>query len=548
MKNTIRTAIIITVFSIFSLSKTFAQLWPKTYQGIYDNVYARDMIESYDKGYFLLSDISESLYSTYFAHIWVTKTDVNGNILWDKEIGTGLYGIGSNSFKQTQDGGLIIAGSRLNSESNDWDYDPCIIKMNACGEIEWAKWFPVEGTVNLGYDIIQTPEGNYDLMALMYTYNPFSDQRISIIRLDQEGNVLMMKDFIKDDPNIHNDEGSNLLSLSNGTGLISGYAYYPDPEDSLRWFSRSYFISYDHNLTANWNIVWGIKDHHYSDASRSAQSSSGMIYAAGRHTRNEPPEYPDSPCLFKLSPSGEPLMTKDLIPDSPLGIATTIDFLNDTTIILAAGWGNNSQCEEGIFVTDTLGNVLKQKSLFTNFYTFWGSCVTYDKKYLCFGSFEVDEGFIPYLFKLTPDLENDTLSPAVFTYDSLCGHPITTSVIDPQWDIIVGIDEPEKNTEAQQFLLSPNPATDNVTITLPQYTVEKTQTGGFTVVTTTYRYNDKPELEIYDLNGRLQLSRTLQKDEKQLTLNISFLPAGVYMVRLVADKKQVAETKLVVVK
>jgi len=548
MKNTIRIAIIVTVFSVFPLSKTFAQLWPKTYQGIYDNVYARDMIESYDKGYLLLLDISESLYSSYSAYIWVTKTDVNGNILWDKKIGTGLYGIGSSSFKQTTDGGVIIAGSRQNSGSNDWDYDPCIIKMNACGEIEWAKWFPVEGTVNLGYDVIQTPEGNYDLMALMYTYDPFSDQRISIIRLDPEGNVLMMKDFIKNDLNIHNDEGYSLLSLRNGTTLITGYADYPNPEDSLLWFCHSYFINYNQELAVNWNMVWGINAHYYSDAFRSIQSNAGMIYTAGRHTRNELPGYPDSPCLFKLSPLGEPVMAKDLVENSPLGIATTVDFLNDTTIITGTAWGDENVSHIEIFKTDTLGNIIKRKEIFNNHYTLWGSSVTYDKKYLCFGSFEVPEGFIPYLFKLTPDLENDTLNPAVFAYDSLCGHPITSSIIDPQWDIIVGIDEPEKNLEAQQFLLSPNPATDNVTITLPQYTVEKTQTGGFTVVTTTYRYNDKPELEIYDLNGRLQLSRTLQKDEKQLTLTISSLPAGVYMVRLVADKKQVAETKLIITK
>jgi len=548
MKNTIRIAIIVTVFSVFPLSKTFAQLWPKTYEGNYNNVYARDIIETYDKGYLLVSDISEGLYSPYSAYIGVTKTDVNGNILWDKKLGNGSYGILGGSFKQTQDGGLIISGSRLNNESNNWDYDPCIIKMNACGEIEWAKWFPVQGTINDSWDVIQSSEGNYDLLVSYYTYNPFDNKRIFIIRLDPEGNVLIIKAFLKNTPNIHNDDGMSLLQLNNGTTLITGYADYPNPEDSLLWFCHSYFINYNQELAANWNMVWGIKDHYYSDAFMSVQSNTEMIYTAGRHTRNEPPEYPDSPCLFKLSPSGESLMAKDMIADSPLGIATTIDFLNDTTIILAAGWGDNSQCEEGIFVTDTLGNVLKQKSLFTNFCTFQGSCVTYDKKYLCFGSFEVPEGVIPYLFKLTPDLENDTLNPAVFTYDSLCGHPITSSVIDPQWDIIVGIDEPEKNMEAQQFLLSPNPATDNVTITLPQYTVEKTQTGGFTVVTTTYRYNDKPELEIYDLNGRLQLSRTLQKDEKQLTLTISSLPAGVYMVRLVADKKQVAETKLVVVK
>jgi len=544
MKNTIRIAIIVTVFSVFPLSKTFAQLWPKTYQGIYNNVYASDMIEAYDKGYLLLSNFSES--SSYYDHIWVTKTDINGNVLWDKKIGNSSYRIEPYSFKQTLDNGLIIACYKQNG-MNENDWDPCVIKMDKCGDIEWAKCFAVPETFNTCVDVIQLMDGGYNLLVRYYGYD-LSNDRISIIKLNSEGYMLNTKTFYRNDPKISGEDAASLLLLQDGNTLITGYAYYPNAEDSLLYFSRSYFINYGQNLTTNWDIVWGINDHHYSDAARSTQSSSGMIYAAGRHTRNEPPEYPDSPCLFKLSPSGEPIMAKDLIPDSPLGIATTIDFLNDTTIILAAGWGNNSQCEEGIFVTDTLGNVLKQKSLFTNFYTFWGSCVTYDKKYLCFGSFEVPEGFIPYLYKLTPELEYDTLNPAVFTYDSLCGHPITSSVIDPQWDIIVGIDEPEKNTEAQQFLLSPNPATDNVTITLPQYTVEKTQTGGFTVVTATYRYNNKPELEIYDLNGRLQLSRTLQKDEKELTLTISSLPAGVYMVRLVADKKQVAETKLIVTK
>jgi len=543
MKNTIRIAIIVTVFSVFPLSKIFAQLWPKTYQGIYNNVYASDMTESYDKGYLLLSDCSES--NLYYDHIWVTKTDINGNILWDKKIGNTSYGIESYAFKQTQDGGLIIAGSRKNEMGED--YDPCIIKLNVCGEIEWAKWFPVEGTFNLGYGVNQTPEGNYDFMVLLYTYDVLSDKRISVIRLDPEGNMLKVKDFIKNDPNLHNEEASSLLPLRNGTSLITGFADYPNSMDSLRWFTRSYFINYNGDLSTNWNRVLN-RDYFYSEAFKSAESSTGMIYTAARHTRNEA-GLPYSPCLLKISSSGKLLIFKDLVKDAPAGVATTVDFLNDTTLLVGTVWGDLQDTGfVEVFKTDTLGNTIKSRKIFRNDYILWGSCVTYDKKYLCFGSFLIGEDFIPYLFKLTPNLEDDTLNPAVFTYDSLCGHPITSSVIDPQWDIIVGIDEPEKNTEAQQFLLSPNPATDNVTITLPQYTVEKTQTGGFTVVTATYRYNDKPELEIYDLNGRLQLSRTLQKDEKQLTLTISSLPAGVYMVRLVADKKQVAETKLIITK
>jgi hypothetical protein len=63
-----------------------------------------------------------------------------------------------------------------------------------------------------------------------------------------------------------------------------------------------------------------------------------------------------------------------------------------------------------------------------------------------------------------------------------------------------------------------------------------------------YSITSNGVLGIYDFNGKLQISRTLKKDEKEITLNITSLPAGMYMVRLVADNKQVAETKLVVIK
>ena len=63
MNNTIRTAIIITVFSVFPLSKTFAQLWPKNYGDWYNNVHAKDILEDYDKGYLFIADLYPSLYS-----------------------------------------------------------------------------------------------------------------------------------------------------------------------------------------------------------------------------------------------------------------------------------------------------------------------------------------------------------------------------------------------------------------------------------------------------------------------------------------------------
>jgi len=546
MKNTIRIAIIITVFSVFPLSKIFAQLWPKNYGDWYNYVYAKDILEDYDKGYLFIADLYPSLYSEDPNFVWLFKTDVNGNVIWDRKIGNWAYGTMGVKIKKTSDNGLILVGQSTLLDPYP-NADPCIIKLNACYEIEWAKIFSLPNSTNYCNDVIQLSNGDYEVL-IPYYGDIFKNQRVTLAHMNSSGEVLYLKTFKRENPHIINEDMYTILKMPDNTRILTGICDYPNPEDSIFYWGRSYYINYDSLFNRNWETVCGAQDHYYSEAFASTLSSTGMVYSVGRHTQSKIP-HTYSPSLLKLSPAGVPLLYADLASNAQVGIATTINFMDTNEIALGVSWAdaNNNNFVE-VLKADTLGNVSKRKFLISSQSTLRGSCTTYDNKLLVIGSFYENSTIIPYLYKLTSDLEYDTLNPAVFTYDSLCGHSITTSVIDPQWDIIVGIDEPEKNTEAQQFLLSPNPATDNVTITLPQYTVEKTQTGGFTVVTATYRYNDKPELEIYDLNGRLQLSRTLQKDEKQLTLDISSLPAGMYMVRLVADKKQVAETKLIITK
>ena len=76
----------------------------------------------------------------------VVKFDIEGNILWEKNIG-GSYDDALTSVDKTFDGGSIVAGY---SKSNDFDftgkhngltetYDGVVIKLDASGNTEWVK-------------------------------------------------------------------------------------------------------------------------------------------------------------------------------------------------------------------------------------------------------------------------------------------------------------------------------------------------------------------------------------------------------------------------
>ena len=82
------------------------QNWVKIY-GIDLNANAYYVIETYDHGYITAAQIQ------YGKYTWIYKTDINGNLLWDKKIGTGLENLffSPMNIEQTLDNGYVIAGS-----------------------------------------------------------------------------------------------------------------------------------------------------------------------------------------------------------------------------------------------------------------------------------------------------------------------------------------------------------------------------------------------------------------------------------------------------
>jgi hypothetical protein len=106
--------------------------WNKTYGGITTEDFANSLIQTGDGGY-AMAGVSENM-TFQDAHVWLIKTDSNGNKQWDLE-----YAVNSgegNSVVQTKDGGYAIAGRAL--------YDLLLIKTDANGAIpQFPSFVPV---------------------------------------------------------------------------------------------------------------------------------------------------------------------------------------------------------------------------------------------------------------------------------------------------------------------------------------------------------------------------------------------------------------------
>jgi hypothetical protein len=167
------------------------------------------IVPASDGGYILtgytgstdLPDVINANHGSY--DIFLMKLDESGNLQWTKYLGgeggeATAYG---NALQPTQDGGYILTGQTLSSNSGDvaetthGSADVWVVKLDQAGDIQWQNL--LGGT---GYDdgtaIQQTPDGEYILTART-TSDSSGDVGpnhgggdIWVVKLDPTGNLL----------------------------------------------------------------------------------------------------------------------------------------------------------------------------------------------------------------------------------------------------------------------------------------------------------------------------------------------------------------------
>jgi hypothetical protein len=491
-----------------------AQNWPKIFG---ENIMALgyDVKEDYDKGFIIGGATLKN--SSQFKFGLLIKTDINGNLLWQKMFGNYQVENFFSDFDKTNDQGLILCGA---TAQEDYARDPLFVRLNPCGEIDWCQIFLAD-EMNYATGVIQLPDGQF-LGMLTYYPNGAGHIRISLVKMDVYGEPVWIKHLAQNDT-VANEEGRYLDLTPDGNYLVSGLGFSPG--------IKPYFIKTDTTGNEIWNLKWPVGAGGF--AGRSAFMSNDKIYNASS-LQYQNPYIPKVPYLLKFNENGQvvdqyPLMGADTV---VVGGAESLVIVNDSIIYTGLVWTDDPTLFTGfceIYKTDTLGNLLLRRLLLDDERPPTSILRTFDGKIVAIGHFYVNTSLDIYMWKMDENLEDDSLYTQPMVYDSLCPYEIQSDTVLLDCGLFVNIDEiPTQEEYESTIKISPNPARNWVLLTLPDVLVE-----------------GKVELNVYDIFGREMEKRGRGEEEKwgsmlpsnrMIALDISGYPSGMY-IAVVRDQK-----------
>ncbi len=148
--------------------------WQKSYGGTKVDIVTSIEITT-DLGY-IIAGYSESNDGDVSGNngskdYWILKTDISGNIEWQKSYG-GHNDDNANSIKQTNDGGYVVAGhskGNVSNCSNIGNGGYWIVKLNAQGNIEWERHYGSLSSFEIANSIELTNDSSYIVSGYAYT-------------------------------------------------------------------------------------------------------------------------------------------------------------------------------------------------------------------------------------------------------------------------------------------------------------------------------------------------------------------------------------------
>lgn len=527
----------ILIISLFpSLRLSGQARWIHTYHENED-VVLESIIESYDKG-IILSGKHGPNYSKYN---WLIKTDINGEVLWEKIIGNGVNSIALLDLEQDQLGNIYTGGL---TKAYDPQGDPLILKFNPCGEKEWCRIFYTEGHYDFTRCFTLTTDGNIVIVLLLTNPEPWVE-RICLAKLSHDGELIWKQCYTSSDTSQRNEDISDIIVTSDAGFLMTGFCDYEDPTVPNKWWLHPYYLKTDSLGNFEWETV-AYKETEMDGGIgwNTVMSPDNLHYYSSISHHHHYDTILRSCSLLKMNLQGNVDTVFDVISGYKYGKLTYAQFLNDSVLAAEAGWGNT---EDSVWTTaillDTLGNSIVSSVLFYEMFTSILD-ITFDKKLLYATNTLQNEEFDVYLTKLNQDLEQDTFYTQPITYDSLCPYQIVSdTIVQDDCGLIVGVEEEDKTVGREDFRtvgleLWPNPCQEMLNVECSMLNSGK-----------------GCSLSLFDIYGRELLSSPFQGGgreggeehrEVQFTIDVSSLPPGIYLLSVVEDGKRIAGGKFVV--
>ncbi|MBU2649425.1 MAG: hypothetical protein KKA81_00690, partial [Bacteroidetes bacterium] len=449
-----RTKLYILVILSFYVSFVLGQnKWLHAYYNNKD-AYGYHFSSSYDQGIYLLGKHGHN----YVSFNWLIKTDINGNLLWEKTIGEPNSYLGLFSIDINDKGSTYIVGKTSFYDSHG---DPIILKLDPCGEKEWCKVYYSPSHFDYASYVIALNEGGC-VTTLRYTgISP--DDRICLAKFSEYGDMLWKECYNSTDTGLVFEDSRSITLTPDKGYLISAVCDYENPNMPGQYLSKPYYIKTDSNGIFQWEqVIFKNEAEFGGNAWHTVLNPDTNCYYSCI-SRYYYQESRSAPALVKLSLNGDILGIYDIIDGFNHGGLANAEFLNDTILAASAGWGDT---EEEIInyaiLIDTLGNLIDTTFLFQDIYSSLLK-LTFDKKLLYMYNTFKNNQFDVYLRKLNQQLEDDSIYTYPFKYDSLCPYPIASdTIVQDDCGLIVGttewpaINTTSKTTDALEVF--PNPA------------------------------------------------------------------------------------------
>lgn len=513
--------------SIFTSGFTYSQTWPKYYSKPNNDCYSDDIIEMYDKGYLICGNYNGYFGSDFKQWSWLIKTDINGNILWEKIIEGGNEFIRTLAVEPTQDGGILTCGLIW---TNMGYSDPYVMKLNPCGEKEWCKIF-AGSTWELPWaqDIKELPSAEVIVLINQFEGN----NAVDLVKLSSNGDLLWKKSYCKksDYPDSDAPLGDELIITSSGDFFISGQVYWENPwGPNYIVYMRSLFMKVSETGIEEWVLPFGLQDTLLGRSYDAIEKTDGMFIGVGFY----PEQVYYKGLIMQLDDFGNELNFSKID-------AKSIDSLYNEVIFLGIGKFGEEYCLGGFIGVESGGNPTMETIVDSNLFN--NPQFKYVKQYVDF--------IFPYVFgrtenkilsnstylsqnywkitlsKLNLSLEYDTTNYGSLIYDSLCqpGPPQSGFIFLDDCEIITGTDIPSPE-EYYSFIATipittyPNPASSSITLAF-----QNTD------------HHNNILLECYNIYGQRIHSEKVWKGQQETRIDLKEWAQGLYFAVVKSEGK-----------
>jgi hypothetical protein len=268
---------------VLSWQIAMAQQKLEAYFGLQNrNEWARDIIELYDKGYYILGGYENGNIN---YNGWNIKIDKNLELLWDKSYEFPTLPVYTNSAVNDSNGNIYVCGTV--------DMWPFVVKIDSCGNKVWCKILQCDDEFDGGggRDILISQDGTIIMLTRFESDDEIN--MIHLIGLTLDGNVLWKKPYASKNqyPWIAEPTCRSLLE-SNNEYYITGSCYWPFPDDTNQVFLRPLFIGIDSLFEEKWILPFAALDSVFGVAFSSIIVNDSVFVGVGsRAAYNSTDEY-----------------------------------------------------------------------------------------------------------------------------------------------------------------------------------------------------------------------------------------------------------------